>query len=174
MSQAIDRYYSYEEICDCVNYILDNRLDCSDILKDQSKKLIIEQLNLFENLLLEAINPIREQGIYIIVCTNMIWQVVRNLLNISGNENFLNQCNAPQICKDIMEKANLIFKLHSFIRHPTENNLAECGWIINRQWTDSQKNLVRNIAQIIYKLVMSIRLMINLEKRQSNNIDENT
>ena len=144
------RYYSYEEIRDCTTYVTENHLDCKHILASSSLKLIIEQLGIFENLLLEAIKPIRgrEQGIYIIVCTDMIWQVLREILNIPKNNNFLKP-QAPQIYKNIMEKANKIHELHSFM---------------NREWSDAKKEFVRNIAQIIYKLVMSIRLTINMER----------
>ena len=146
--------YSYEEIRDCAIYIVDRYLDNNSLLKE--KKLIVEQLNVFENLLLEAITPIkgREQGIYCIVCSDMIWQVVRNILNYSDKENI------PQKYKSIMEKANEVFSLHSFIRHPAEDKLQKYGWILNRTWTTSEKELVRNIAQIIYKIVMTIHLSI--------------
>ncbi len=162
------RYYSYKEIRDCVAYVTENCLEYKHILEAPSKILIIEQLNVFENLLLEAIKPIkgREQGIYIIVCTSMVWQVVRDILNISERDNLLKQHNAPKIYQDIIERANEIFDMHSFIRHPTEINLIKYGWIMNREWEDFQKNLIKNIAQILYKLVMSIRLMINFEKKQ--------
>lgn len=159
------RYYSYEEIRDCTTYVTENHLDCKHILASSSLKLIIEQLGIFENLLLEAIKPIRgrEQGIYIIVCTDMIWQVLREILNIPKNNNFLKP-QAPQIYKNIMEKANKIHELHSFIRHPTAENLIKYRWVMNREWSDAKKEFVRNIAQIIYKLVMSIRLTINMER----------
>lgn len=160
------RHYSYEEIRDCSIYIVENCLNNKEFLDAPYKKLIIEQLGVFENLLLEAIEPIkgRDQGIYIIVCTDMIWQVIRDLLHVSSKDNFLKPHNAPQMFQDIVEKANTIFDLHSFIRHPTENNLQKYGWIMQRIWDNSQRELVRNIAQIVYKIVMDINLTIKLEK----------
>ena len=94
----------------------------------------------------------------------MIWQVIRDLLHVSSKDNFLKPHNAPQMFQDIVEKANTIFDLHSFIRHPTENNLQKYGWIMQRIWDNSQRELVRNIAQIVYKIVMDINLTIKLEK----------
>lgn len=104
---------------------------------------------------MEAIEPInsRERGIYIIVCTDMIWQVVRSLLK---DMNSLNE----QKYIHMRDKANYIFKLHTVIRHPNKERLEEDGWILNHKWADEQKSIVRNIAQIIYHLILSIRMGI--------------
>lgn len=160
------RNYSYEEIRDFANYIIRNKLDYENLEKHRKNKLIIEQLGVFENLLLEAFSPIkgREQGIYFIVCADMIWQVIIKLLGISGCVDvFLSEEDVPQIYKNIKKKINNIYYFHSFIRHPTEDGLKDYGWILNREWKDEEKNMVRNIAQIIYKLVMSIRMIVSCD-----------
>lgn len=168
------RYYSYEEIRDFANYVSDNCFDIPEAENKEDTTLTIEQLGVFENLLLEAFSPIagRNEGIKMIVCSGMIWQVIRQILNISGTQSIFCHCsNIPKLYEEIERKANFIHQLHSVIRHPTDKNIKENGWVLQREWTEEQSNLVRNIAQIIYKLVMTLRMYITLHHLEEKKIN---
>ena len=157
------RIYTYEEIRDFALYVAKNILDYKEIELYKKNKLVLKQMGVFENLLLEAFNisKKRENCIYFIVCADMIWQIVRGLLGVSGTASIFNKTNdTPTLYCDIEKKINLIFEYHSYIRHPTECKMQEYGWILDRELKIENFEIVRNIGQILYKVVMTFRMVL--------------
>lgn len=160
------RTYSYEEIRDFAAYIARCILDYKNIELYRKNKLVLKQMGVFENLLLEAIthSDKRESCIYLVVCADMIWQITRTLLGVSGTVSIFNEQNdVLQLYIDIEKKVNLTFGYHSYIRHPTEHKMQEYGWILDREWKAENYEIVRNIGQILYKVVMISRMILCYE-----------